>query len=108
MAAYANPEALVETDWLETRLKDPKVRIIEVDEDTAAYDKGHIPNAIGWNWNTDLHAPVGRDYVDRRAWRPYSGRPAWAPTPPSSCTGETTTGSLPMPTGSSSIWASMT
>jgi len=65
MAGYANPEALVETEWLEARLKDPNVRIIEVDEDTSAYDKGHIPNAVGWNWNTDLHAPVGRDYVDQ-------------------------------------------
>ena len=79
MAAYANPEALVETDWLETRLKDPKVRIIEVDEDTAAYDKGHIPNAIGWNWNTDLHAPVGRDYVDQAGLEALLGKAGVGP-----------------------------
>jgi thiosulfate/3-mercaptopyruvate sulfurtransferase len=65
MAEYANPDALVDTDWLEGKLNDPKVRIVEVDEDTAAYEKGHIPNALGWNWNTDLHAAVGRDYVDQ-------------------------------------------
>jgi thiosulfate/3-mercaptopyruvate sulfurtransferase len=65
MAEYANPGALVDTDWLEGKLNDPKVRIVEVDEDTAAYEKGHIPNALGWNWNTDLHAAVGRDYVDQ-------------------------------------------
>jgi len=65
MAEYANPDALVDTDWLEGKLNDAKVRIVEVDEDTAAYEKGHIPNALGWNWNTDLHAPVGRDYVDQ-------------------------------------------
>src|SRR5918996_5171129 len=65
MAEYANPDALVETDWLEGKLNDPKVRIVEVDEDTAAYEKGHIPNALGWNWNTDLHAAVGREYVDQ-------------------------------------------
>jgi thiosulfate/3-mercaptopyruvate sulfurtransferase len=65
MGGYANPEALVETDWLEQRLKDPKVRVIEVDEDSGAYEKGHIPNAVGWNWNTDLHAAVGREYVDQ-------------------------------------------
>ena len=65
MGAYANPDALVETDWLEAHLDDPKVRVIEVDEDTTAYDKGHIPGAVGWNWNTDLHAPVGREYVDQ-------------------------------------------
>jgi thiosulfate/3-mercaptopyruvate sulfurtransferase len=65
MAGYANPDALVETDWLEAHLDDPRIRVIEVDEDTTAYDKGHIPGAVGWNWNTDLHAPVGRDYVDQ-------------------------------------------
>jgi thiosulfate/3-mercaptopyruvate sulfurtransferase len=65
MNGYSNPEALVETDWLEANRNDPNVRIIEVDEDTSAYDSGHIPGAVGWNWNTDLHAPVGRDYVDQ-------------------------------------------
>ncbi|HXF58176.1 MAG TPA: sulfurtransferase [Actinomycetota bacterium] len=65
MAGYANPDALVETDWLAEHLDDPKVRVVEVDEDTTAYDKGHIPGAVGWNWNTDLHAPVGRDYIDQ-------------------------------------------
>ncbi len=64
MGGYANPEALVETDWLEAHLDDPKVRVIEVDEDTTAYEKGHIMGAIAWNWSTDLHQPVGREYVD--------------------------------------------
>jgi thiosulfate/3-mercaptopyruvate sulfurtransferase len=65
MAEYAKPDVLVETDWLEEHQGDPNVRIIEVDEDTTAYEKEHIPNAVGWNWSTDLHAPVGRDYVDQ-------------------------------------------
>jgi len=65
MAQYANPDALVETDWIEEHLGDPGIRVIEVDEDTTAYEKGHIPGAIGWNWSTDLHAPVGRDYVNQ-------------------------------------------
>ena len=65
MAEYANPDALVETDWLEENRSDPSIRVVEVDEDTTAYEKGHIPGAVGWNWNTDLHAPVGRDYVDQ-------------------------------------------
>jgi thiosulfate/3-mercaptopyruvate sulfurtransferase len=65
MAEYANPDALVETDWLESHLEDPAVRVIEVDEDTTAYEKGHIPRSIAWNWNTDLHAAVGRDFVDQ-------------------------------------------
>jgi thiosulfate/3-mercaptopyruvate sulfurtransferase len=66
MADYANPDTLVETDWLEQRLDDPRVRIIEVDEDTTAYEKGHITGSLAWNWNTDLHAPSGRDFVDQQ------------------------------------------
>jgi thiosulfate/3-mercaptopyruvate sulfurtransferase len=65
MAEYTNPDALVETDWLEEHLDDSNVRTIEVDEDTTAYEKGHIPGAVGWNWTTDLHASVGRDYVSQ-------------------------------------------
>src|SRR3990170_6719271 len=65
MSGYANPDALVETDWLEEHLEDRAIRVIEVDEDTEAYDKGHIRGAGGWNWTTDRHASVGRDYVDR-------------------------------------------
>ncbi|HXY71456.1 MAG TPA: sulfurtransferase [Actinomycetota bacterium] len=65
MGEYANPGALVETDWLESKLDDPGTRVIEVDEDTSAYEKGHIRGAVGWNWSTDLHAPLGRDYVDQ-------------------------------------------
>ena len=65
MAGYANPDALVETDWLEEHVNDPDIRVIEVDEDTEAYEKGHIQGAVGWNWTTDLHTEVGRDYVDQ-------------------------------------------
>jgi thiosulfate/3-mercaptopyruvate sulfurtransferase len=66
MAEYANPDALVETDWLEGHLGDADIRAIEVDEDTTAYEKGHIRGAVGWNWTTDLHARVGRDYLSRQ------------------------------------------
>ena len=65
MTDYANPDALVSTEWLEQHLDDPTVRVIEVDEDTTAYEKGHIRGAVGWNWTTDLHAEVGRDYKDQ-------------------------------------------
>jgi len=65
MGAYANPDALVETDWLEEHLNAPGIRLIEVDEDTQAYEKGHIPGSVAWNWITDLHAKVGRDYASQ-------------------------------------------
>jgi thiosulfate/3-mercaptopyruvate sulfurtransferase len=63
--SYANPNALVSTDWLEDHLADPDLRIIEVDEDTGAYERDHIPGAIAWNWSTDLHHAIRRDYLDR-------------------------------------------
>src|SRR4029450_13440368 len=65
MTEYANRDARVSTDWLEEHLDDPEIRVIEVDEDTTAYEKGHIRGAVGWNWTTDLHAPIGRDYKDQ-------------------------------------------
>jgi len=63
--SYANPDALVTTDWLEDHLADPDLRIIEVDEDTEAYQRDHIPGAVAWNWTADLHHPLRRDYLDR-------------------------------------------
>jgi thiosulfate/3-mercaptopyruvate sulfurtransferase len=63
VAEYANPAALVETKWLEEHLNDSDVAIIEVDEDTTAYEKGHIPNANSINWATELHDLPRRDFV---------------------------------------------
>jgi len=65
MTGYAKPDTLVSTDWVEEHGGDAGVRLIEVDEDTSAYEKGHIEGAVGWNWTTDLHTKVGREYVDQ-------------------------------------------
>jgi thiosulfate/3-mercaptopyruvate sulfurtransferase len=65
MAEYTNPDALIETDWLAEHIGDPSIRIIEVDEDITAYEKGHIPGAVQWNWFRDLHDPLRRDFVDQ-------------------------------------------
>ena len=74
MAEYAHPDTLVETDWLEEHVSDPSIRIIEVDEDTSAYEKGHIENALAWHWSRDLHRPVGRDYIDQEGLAGLLGR----------------------------------
>jgi thiosulfate/3-mercaptopyruvate sulfurtransferase len=55
----------VDADWVEARIGDPGVVIVEVDEDTSAYDKGHIPSAIKIDWKKDLQDPVRRDFVDK-------------------------------------------
>ena len=65
MAEYARPEVLVSTEWVSQHLNDPKVRLVEVDVDTAAYETGHIPGAVGWNWKQDLEAPVQRDIATK-------------------------------------------
>src|SRR5919109_2556422 len=58
--------ALVDADWVEARLDDPKVVVLEVDEDTSAYDKNHIRNAIRIDWKKDLQDPVRRDFVNKQ------------------------------------------
>jgi thiosulfate/3-mercaptopyruvate sulfurtransferase len=61
-------DVLVDADWVEAHLDDPGVVLVEVDEDTAAYDKGHIRNAVKLDWRKDLQDPVRRDFVDRRGF----------------------------------------
>ena len=56
---------LVSAQWVEDHLDDPKVVLVEVDEDTAAYDKGHIRGAIKLDWTTDLQDQVRRDFVSK-------------------------------------------
>jgi thiosulfate/3-mercaptopyruvate sulfurtransferase len=57
-------DVLVTTEWLAQHLDDPGIRIVEVDEDTDAYGRGHVPGAVAVNWNTDLQDPLRRDFVD--------------------------------------------
>ncbi len=58
-------DALVDAGWVESQIGAPGVVIVEVDEDTSAYDKGHIPSAIKIDWKKDLQDPVRRDFVDK-------------------------------------------
>jgi thiosulfate/3-mercaptopyruvate sulfurtransferase len=61
-------DVLVGADWVETHLDDPGVVLVEVDEDTTAYDKGHIRSAVKLDWKKDLQDPVRRDFVDRHGF----------------------------------------
>ena len=58
-------DVLVDADWVEAHLSDPSVALVEVDEDTSAYEKGHIRGAVRLDWKADLQDPVKRDFVDR-------------------------------------------
>lgn len=63
--SYAHPEVLVETEWVAEHLSDPNVRLAEVDVDTLSYDSGHVPSAVGWNWQTELSDRVSRDLISK-------------------------------------------
>jgi thiosulfate/3-mercaptopyruvate sulfurtransferase len=56
---------LVDADWVEQHLDDSSIVLVEVDEDTSAYDKGHIRNAIRLDWKADLQDPVRRDFINK-------------------------------------------
>ena len=71
---YANPEALVSTEWVAAHLEDPDVRILEVDEDVLLYDTGHIPGALKVDWQKDFWDPVVRDFIDEEAFARLMGR----------------------------------
>ena len=68
MSGYAHPEALVETQWVAEHLNDDGVRIVEVDVDTYSYGQGHIPGAVGWNWQTQLCDTLRRDVIPKDAF----------------------------------------
>jgi thiosulfate/3-mercaptopyruvate sulfurtransferase len=59
-------EVLVSTRWVAEHVTDSRVRIVEVDVDTTAYDNGHIDGAVGWNWTTQLCDRRVRDIIPRR------------------------------------------
>jgi thiosulfate/3-mercaptopyruvate sulfurtransferase len=61
----ARSNVLVDADWVEAHLDDPKVVLVEVDEDTAAYDKNHIRGAVRIDWRQDLQDQVRRDFVNK-------------------------------------------
>ncbi len=64
-AGYAHPEVLVDTAWVAAHRTDPKVKVVEVDVDTTAYEKGHVPGAIGLDWRKDLQAQPVRDLLPK-------------------------------------------
>jgi thiosulfate/3-mercaptopyruvate sulfurtransferase len=67
MSEYKHPEVLVSTEWAAQHPNSPNIRLVEVDVDTSAYDQGHIPGAVGWNWQTQLQDNVRRDLIERSA-----------------------------------------
>jgi len=65
MSTETRERVLVDADWVESHLDDAGVVLVEVDEDTTAYDKNHIRGAVRLDWKKDLQDPVRRDFVDK-------------------------------------------
>jgi thiosulfate/3-mercaptopyruvate sulfurtransferase len=74
MADYKHPEVLVSTEWVAKNLNAPNTRLVEVDVDTTAYDQGHIPGAVGWNWQTQLQDNIRRDLIDKATLESLLGK----------------------------------
>ncbi|WP_254536711.1 sulfurtransferase [Halomarina litorea] len=77
MTDYAK-DVLVSADWVEEHLDefqsdDPEYRLVEVDVDTEAYDEGHAPGAIGFNWETQLQDQTERDVLDKEDFEDLMG-----------------------------------
>jgi thiosulfate/3-mercaptopyruvate sulfurtransferase len=67
-------QVLVDADWVEAHLDDPAVVLVEVDEDTSAYDKNHIRGAVRLDWKQDLQDQVRRDFVDKAGFEALLSR----------------------------------
>jgi thiosulfate/3-mercaptopyruvate sulfurtransferase len=66
-------QVLVSTDWVQEHLESPGIRVVEVDVDTKAYDAGHLPGAVGFNWETQLQDRLRRDIISREGFEALVG-----------------------------------
>ena len=66
-------EVLVDTSWVQEHLATPGIRLVEVDVDTRAYDAGHLPGAVGFNWETQLQDRLRRDIIGREGFEALVG-----------------------------------
>ena len=71
---YAHPDVLVSTEWVAEHLNDPKVRIIESNEDPLLYASGHLPGAVEVDWTADLNDPLRRDYLNKAGFEALMSR----------------------------------
>ena len=72
-APTTGQDVLVSTEWVAQHLNDPSIRIVEVDTDTSAYREGHVPNASGWAWDTQLCDTLRRDVIPKATFEQLLG-----------------------------------
>jgi thiosulfate/3-mercaptopyruvate sulfurtransferase len=66
--AVETTSVLVSTEDVARRLDDRSLRVLEVDEDTDAYGRGHVRNAVGVHWRNDLQDPIRREFIGPNAF----------------------------------------
>ncbi|MFN3622767.1 MAG: sulfurtransferase [Hyphomicrobium sp.] len=66
--AASDKEPLVNYEWVQKNIDNPKVRIVEVSVDPGVYERGHIPGAVNFRWHTDLVDKVSRDIASRESF----------------------------------------
>ena len=71
---YANPEALVSTEWVAEHKDDENIVLLESNEDVLLYETGHIPGAHKIDWHTDLNDPVTRDFIDPEQFAAFASK----------------------------------
>jgi len=71
---------LVSTDWVKENLGKPGIKLVELDVDTKAYEAGHIPGAVGWNWQTQTQDVVRRDIVNQQQFEKLLGESGVSPS----------------------------
>jgi len=81
-ATSAAQTVLASTDWVAQHLNDPGLRLVEVDVDTKAYGEGHVPNAVGWAWDTQLCDTVRRDIIPKAKFEELMARSGISTTTP--------------------------
>jgi thiosulfate/3-mercaptopyruvate sulfurtransferase len=72
--SMSREDVLVSADWAEQNLSTPGVVFIEVDEDTSAYDGGHIAGAVKLDWKSDLQDQVRRDFISKEQFEKLLGQ----------------------------------
>ena len=80
MSDYVHPDVLVSTDWVKENLGKPGIKLVEIDVDTKAYEAGHIPGAIGFNWQTQTQDQLRRDIISKEQFEQLLGGAGISPS----------------------------
>ncbi len=79
MSSSTTTQSLVTTEWIADHAKDKGLRVVEVDVDPSAYEKGHIEGAAGWNWKRDLQDQLNRDVAGKEELAELLGKTGITP-----------------------------